>query len=78
VNVFCKVNSFLKRKLTLCRTSEMTHIITSGYINMCLSKVQIRSGGREQSDRDLKGGLFEDIFLSIRLDRKTQIRPPTR
>jgi hypothetical protein len=27
VNVFCKINSFLKRKHTVCRTSEMTHVI---------------------------------------------------
>jgi hypothetical protein len=26
VNVFCKINSFLKRKHTVCRTSEMTHV----------------------------------------------------
>jgi len=25
VNVFCKINSFLKRKRTVCRTSEMAH-----------------------------------------------------
>jgi hypothetical protein len=27
VNVFCKINSFLKRKHTVCRTSEMTHVL---------------------------------------------------
>jgi hypothetical protein len=26
VNVFCKINSFLNRKRTVCRTSEMTHV----------------------------------------------------
>jgi hypothetical protein len=26
VNVFCKTNSFLKRKRTVCRTFEMTHV----------------------------------------------------
>ena len=26
VNVFCKINSFLKRKCTVCRTFEMTHV----------------------------------------------------
>jgi hypothetical protein len=26
VNVFCKINSFLKRKHTECTTSEMTHV----------------------------------------------------
>jgi hypothetical protein len=25
VNVFCEINSFLKRKLTVCRTFEMTN-----------------------------------------------------
>jgi hypothetical protein len=27
INVFCKINSFLKRKHTVCRTSEMTHVV---------------------------------------------------
>jgi len=49
------------------------------HINMALSNVPIRSGDLEYSiDRDLRGGLFEGISLSIRLDRKPQIRPPTR
>jgi hypothetical protein len=26
VNVFCEINSFLKRKLTVCRTFEMIHV----------------------------------------------------
>jgi hypothetical protein len=26
INVFCKINSFLKRKHTVCRTFEMTHV----------------------------------------------------
>ena len=30
VNVFCKINSFLKRKHTVCRTFEMTHVV-AGY-----------------------------------------------
>ena len=36
VNVFCKINSFLKRKHTVCRASEMTHIRTyvSTYIHI--------------------------------------------
>jgi hypothetical protein len=29
VNVFCKINSFLKRKHTVCRTSEMTHVYSA-------------------------------------------------
>jgi hypothetical protein len=29
VNVFCKINSFLKRKYKVCRTSEMTHVFHS-------------------------------------------------
>jgi hypothetical protein len=29
VNVFCKINSFLKRKHTVCRTSEMTHVLST-------------------------------------------------
>jgi hypothetical protein len=28
VNVFCKINPFLKRKHTVCRTFEMTHVWT--------------------------------------------------
>jgi hypothetical protein len=30
VNVFCNINSFLKRKHTVCRTSEMTHVLIHG------------------------------------------------
>ena len=30
VNVFCKINSFLKRKRTVCRTFEMTHVLHTG------------------------------------------------
>jgi hypothetical protein len=32
VNVFCKINSILKRKHTVCRTFEMTHVIKSGKV----------------------------------------------
>jgi hypothetical protein len=28
VNVFCKINSFLKRKRTVCRTFGMAHVNT--------------------------------------------------
>jgi hypothetical protein len=28
VNVFCKINSFLKRKYTVCRTFEMIHVFS--------------------------------------------------
>jgi hypothetical protein len=37
--VFCKINSFLKRKHTVCRTSEMTHV--GGKI--CRTYVKIRN-----------------------------------
>jgi hypothetical protein len=32
VNVFCKINSFLKRKHTVCRTFEMTHVHLRWYL----------------------------------------------
>jgi hypothetical protein len=31
VNVFCKINSFLSRKYTVCRTFEMTHVFPPTY-----------------------------------------------
>jgi hypothetical protein len=39
VNVFCKINSFLKRKHTVCRTSEMTNLCVYMYDTPRLIKV---------------------------------------
>jgi len=38
VNVFCKINSFLKRKRTVCRTFEMTHVCM--YVCMYIPNVK--------------------------------------
>jgi hypothetical protein len=38
VNVSCKINSFLKRKYTVCRISEMTHLKRSVH-SWCFQKV---------------------------------------
>jgi hypothetical protein len=38
VNVFCKINSFLKTKHTVCRTSEMTHVLCLYIISLCNKK----------------------------------------
>jgi hypothetical protein len=37
VNVFSKINLFLKRKRTVCRTFEMTHVVFS--IQTCYLKM---------------------------------------
>jgi hypothetical protein len=47
VNVFCKINSFLKRKPTVCRTSEMTHVNVFVFSKSVLRDIKLRSSKYE-------------------------------
>jgi hypothetical protein len=66
INIFCKINSFLKRKYTVCRTFEMIHVFwcsfTRGYHATCLGHL---SG-------HFQGGIIKNTISSTKLSEPFQ------